>query len=143
MTEMQEPTPDTLPASAEVAAVRADPNGPAQAPVAADAPETPAPMPRPAPRDPLDREEREIKDNVLRLGSMVSDQVLRAIDALEKHDAMLATQVIASDGRLNEAQRLITALVARTIATQQPVARDLRDILAAIKIASDIERIGD
>jgi phosphate transport system protein len=94
-------------------------------------------------RDPLDREEREIKDNVLRLGSMVSDQVLRAIDALEKHDAMLALSVIASDGRLNEAQRLITALVARTIATQQPVARDLRFMLALDHVAYDLERMGD
>lgn len=94
-------------------------------------------------RDPLDREEREIKDNVLRLGSMVSDQVLRAIDVLEKHDAMLALGVIAGDGRLNEAQRLITALVARTIATQQPVARDLRFMLALDHVAYDLERMGD
>jgi phosphate transport system protein len=94
-------------------------------------------------RDALDREMREIKDNVLRLGSLVSDQVLRAIDAIEKHDAMLATAVIASDGRLNEAQRLITALVARTIATQQPVARDLRFLLALDHVAYDLERMGD
>jgi phosphate transport system protein len=94
-------------------------------------------------RDPLDREEREIKDNVLRLGSMVSDQVLRAIDALEKHDPDLALSVIAGDGRLNEAQRLITALVARTIATQQPVARDLRFMLALDHVAYDLERMGD
>lgn len=94
-------------------------------------------------RDSLDRDEREIKDNVLRLGSLVSDQVLRAIDAIEKHDAMLATSVIASDGRLNEAQRLITALVARTIATQQPVARDLRFLLALDHVAYDLERMGD
>jgi phosphate transport system protein len=94
-------------------------------------------------RDPLDREEREIKDNVLRLGSLVSDQIMRAIDALERHDAMLATAVIASDGRLNEAQRLITALVARTIATQQPVARDLRFMLALDHVAYDLERMGD
>jgi phosphate transport system protein len=94
-------------------------------------------------RDTLDREEREIKDNVLRLGSMVSDQILRAIDALEKHDAEIALGVIASDGRLNEAQRLITALVARTIATQQPVARDLRFMLALDHVAYDLERMGD
>lgn len=94
-------------------------------------------------RDSLDREEREIKDNVLRLGSMVSDQVLRAIDALEKHDPEIALGVIMGDGRLNEAQRLITALVARTIATQQPVARDLRFMLALDHVAYDLERMGD
>jgi phosphate transport system protein len=94
-------------------------------------------------REPLDVEEREIKDNVLRLGSLVSTAVLAAIDALEKHDANAALTVIASDGRLNEAQRLITALVARTIATQQPVARDLRFLLALDHVAYDLERMGD
>ena len=94
-------------------------------------------------RPSLDLEEREIKDNVLRLGSMVADQITRAIDALEGHDADLALSVIASDGRLNEAQRLITALTARTIATQQPVARDLRFLLALDHVAYDLERMGD
>ena len=56
---------------------------------------------------------------------------------------MLATEVIIGDGRLNEAQRLITALVARTIATQQPVARDLRFLLALDHVAYDLERMGD
>ena len=101
------------------------------------------PMPRSGARDTLDREEREIKDNVLRLGSMVSDQIARAVDALDRHDADLALEVITSDGRLNEAQRLITALVARTIATQQPVARDLRFLLALDHVAYDLERMGD
>ena len=91
-------------------------------------------------RDPLDREEREIKDNVLRLGSLVADQIVKAIDALESHDAALATEVIVGDGRLNEAQRLITALVTRTIATQQPVARDLRFLLALDHVAYDLDR---
>ncbi len=97
----------------------------------------------PGARDTLDREEREIKDNVLRLGSMVADQIARAVDALERHDADLAMEVITGDGRLNEAQRLITALVARTIATQQPVARDLRFLLALDHVAYDLERMGD
>ena len=74
---------------------------------------------------------------------MVSDQITRAIEALEEHDAEMALGVIASDGRLNEAQRLITALTARTIATQQPVARDLRFLLALDHVAYDLERMGD
>ncbi len=101
------------------------------------------PAPLPAARDTLDREEREIKDNVLRLGSMVADQIQRAVEALERHDADLALEVITGDGRLNEAQRLITALVARTIATQQPVARDLRFLLSLDHVAYDLERMGD
>ncbi len=101
------------------------------------------PMPLLGSRDTLDREEREIKDNVLRLGSMVADQIQRAVEALERHDADLAMEVITGDGRLNEAQRLISALVARTIATQQPVARDLRFLLALDHVAYDLERMGD
>ena len=66
-----------------------------------------------------------------------------AIQALEQHDADLALAVITGDGRLNEAQRLISALVARTIATQQPVARDLRFLLALDHVAYDLERMGD
>jgi phosphate transport system protein len=94
-------------------------------------------------RDMLDREEREIKDNVLRLGSLVADQILRAVDALERHDPDLAFTVILGDVRLNEAQRLVSSLVARTIATQQPVARDLRFLLALDHVAYDLERMGD
>ncbi|MCY7417058.1 MAG: phosphate signaling complex protein PhoU [Chloroflexi bacterium] len=101
------------------------------------------PMPQLGSRDTLEREEREIKDNVLRLGSMVADQIHRAVEALERHDADLAMEVITGDGRLNEAQRLITALVTRTIATQQPVARDLRFLLALDHVAYDLERMGD
>jgi phosphate transport system protein len=94
-------------------------------------------------RDTLDREEREIKDNVLRLGSLVADQILAALRALDSHDAEAATAVIVGDGRINEAQRTISALISRTIATQQPVARDLRFLLALDHVTYELERIGD
>jgi phosphate transport system protein len=94
-------------------------------------------------RDTLDREEREIKDNVLRLGSLVADQILAALRALDAHDAEAATAVIIGDGRINEAQRTISALISRTIATQQPVARDLRFLLALDHVTYELERIGD
>jgi len=94
-------------------------------------------------REQLDRGEREIKDNVLRLGSMVETQIRAAIEALVAHDADGATAVIVGDRELNEAQRLIADLVTRTIATQQPVARDLRFLLALDHVASELERMGD
>ena len=94
-------------------------------------------------RDTLDREEREIKENVLRLGSLAADQILAAIAALREHDADAATAVILGDGVINEAQRTVTGLIARTIATQQPVARDLRFLLALDHVAYELERIGD
>ena len=94
-------------------------------------------------RPTLDREEREIKDNVLRMGSLVEDQILAAIDALTSHDAEKALAVIVGDSRINEAQRHVSTLIAKTIATQQPVARDLRFLLSLDHVTYELERIGD
>src|SRR5262249_25382921 len=60
--------------------------------------------PRPA-RETLDREMREIKDDILRMGSYVEESIRAAIAALVAHDADAATEVIVSDGRINEMQR--------------------------------------
>ncbi|MCI0581277.1 MAG: phosphate signaling complex protein PhoU [Chloroflexi bacterium] len=94
-------------------------------------------------RPTLDRDEQEIKDGVLRMGSLVEAQILAAIDALVDHDAAAAERVIIGDRRVNEAQREVTTLIARTIATQQPVARDLRFLLSLDHVAYELERIGD
>lgn len=90
-----------------------------------------------------DRELAEIKDNVLRMGSMVEDAIRAAIDALVAHDADKAFQVILDDRRINELQRKVTAMIAATIATQQPVARDLRYLLTLDHVAYELERMGD
>jgi phosphate transport system protein len=58
-------------------------------------------------------------------------------------DAVLAAAVIASDGRINEVQKDVTGVVALTIATQAPVARDLRFLLALDRVTYELERIGD
>ena len=81
-------------------------------------------------REALDRAEREVKDEVLRMGSLVADQIEAAMDALHAHDAEAATAVIMGDGQINEAQRHVSSLIRLTIATQTPVARDLRFLLA-------------
>ena len=91
----------------------------------------------------LDRELREIKDNVLRMGSMVAEQIRGALAALVEHDAEAATTLIANDGRINEVQRHVTSLIAMAIATQSPVARDLRFLLALDHVTYELERIGD
>src|SRR5918998_2056822 len=91
----------------------------------------------------LDREMREIKDNVLRMGSMVAEQIRAALKALADHDAEAATAVIINDGRINEVQRHVTALITTAIATQSPVARDLRFLLALNHVTYELERIGD
>jgi phosphate transport system protein len=96
-----------------------------------------------APREALDREQREIKDSVLRMGMLVEEQIRAAIDALARHDADAALAVIAGDGRINEAQRSVSTQIARTIATQGPVARDLRFLLSLDHVTYELERIGD
>ena len=108
----------------------------------------PAPAPGmpsrlPLSRETLDRETSEIKDEVLRMGSLVADQIGAAIDALVSHDADKATAAIVGDGRINEAQRHISSLIVTTIATQQPVARDLRFMLALDHVTYELERMGD
>jgi phosphate transport system protein len=94
-------------------------------------------------RETLDREMREIKDDVLRMGSFVEDSIRAAIAALAAHDADAATAVIVADGRINEMQREVSGLITRTIATQSPVARDLRFLLALDHVGYELERMGD
>jgi phosphate transport system protein len=94
-------------------------------------------------RESLDTEMRDVKDGVLRMGSYVEEQILAALESIVHRDAELAARVIASDGRINEVQRGVSALVAMTIATQAPVARDLRFLLALDRVTYELERMGD
>jgi phosphate transport system protein len=96
-----------------------------------------------AAREPLDREQREIKLSVLRMGTLVEESIRAAIRALVDHDPDGALAVIVGDGRINEAQRAVSSQIARTIATQQPVARDLRFLLSLDHVTYELERIGD
>jgi phosphate transport system protein len=97
----------------------------------------------PPSRETLDREIGEIKDEVLRMGSLVATQIGAAIEALIEHDAEKATAAIVGDGRINEAQRHVATLIVTAIATQSPVARDLRFLLALDHVNYELERMGD
>jgi len=94
-------------------------------------------------REPLDRELREVKDAVLRMGMLVEEQIRASIVALTGHDADAALEVIVGDRRINEAQRHASTLIAQTIALHQPVARDLRFLLSLDHVTYELERIGD
>jgi phosphate transport system protein len=91
----------------------------------------------------LDREERVVKDEILRMGSLVESQIRDAIRAIVELDSSLAQQVIDGDDRVNDAQRVITETVVTAIATQSPVARDLRFLMALDHVSFELERIGD
>jgi phosphate transport system protein len=96
-----------------------------------------------APREALDREEQLIRDSVLRMGALVEAAIREAARALVAHDAALALDVIKGDAIINEAQRGVSRLIAVTIATQQPVARDLRYLLTLDHVTYELERMGD
>jgi phosphate transport system protein len=104
---------------------------------------TPPPSPTLAKRDALDLQEGEIKDAVLRMGALVEEAIRRASKSLVDHDADLALDVIKSDTRINDAQREVSRLISITIATQNPVARDLRYLLTLDHVTYELERIGD
>ena len=95
------------------------------------------------PRGALDRGERQVKDGILRMGSLVESQIRGGVGALARRDLTLAEVIIAGDQAVNDAQREVTEAVATTIATQAPVARDLRFLLALDHVAFELERIGD
>jgi phosphate transport system protein len=86
---------------------------------------------------------REIQDDVLAMGSMVSKAILRANEALKNRDLELAQQVITDDKKVNQKRFDIEEKCIELIATQQPMASDLRIILAVLNIVSEVERVGD
>jgi phosphate transport system protein len=94
-------------------------------------------------RSTYDRELGEVKDHVLRMGSLVESQIRAAITALVAHDVAAATSVITDDRDINDVQRETTGLITLVIATQSPVARDLRFLLTLDHVSYELERMGD
>ena len=91
----------------------------------------------------LDREERMVKDGILRMGSLVEAQIRGGVACLVDRDLSRAEAIITGDAAVNDAQREVTDTIAMTIATQAPVARDLRFLLALNHVAFELERMGD
>jgi len=101
-------------------------------------------VPRAAgPRATFDRALESVKDDVLRLGARVEDALERAGRALVQRDSDLADQVRWDDAQVNELQRQINTEITTLIATQGPVARDVRVLLALYHAAAELERMGD
>jgi phosphate transport system protein len=99
--------------------------------------------PAPSTRATLDSELRAVKDDVLRLGALVEVALERAGRAVVDRDAELADRVRWDDAEVNDLQRRVSNEIAVTIATQQPMARDLRELLAFYHAAAELERMGD
>lgn len=89
-----------------------------------------------------DEERRQLLDEILRMGEMAASQLEAALDVIERRDDRAAERIIANDEAI-DALELRVGHDAMKLALRGPLARDLREILAALRIASDIERIGD
>ena len=95
------------------------------------------------PREGFDRQLRDIQQNILILGSMATKAVERAVEALKQRDARLAQSVIDDDCQIDQLTYSIEERALLLIATQQPIASDLRIIASVIAIDGELERIGD
>jgi phosphate transport system protein len=96
-----------------------------------------------SPRETFDRQQQHLLDEVLVLGSMVEQAVIGAIDSLKRRDREASKAVYAADRYINEKRYDIENNCLTLIATQQPMARDLRFLAAILEIITELERIGD
>lgn len=86
---------------------------------------------------------RELQDNLLAMGNLVDEAVGRAVQSLAERNADLAREVIAGDRLVNQAMYELEEQTLVLIATQQPLARDLRVLMSIASVATELERMGD
>ena len=91
----------------------------------------------------LQRQVEKLKEDILTLGAAVEEQLLQAVRAIENRDADLARQVIDADMKIDQMEVDFEEECLKILALYQPVAIDLRYIIAVLKINNDLERIGD
>ena len=85
----------------------------------------------------------ELHEEIICMGGMIEQAILGAVSALEMHDVEKAKTIIAGDEEVDQQERLIEGLCMKLLLSQQPVATDLRRVSAALKVITDMERIGD
>ncbi len=85
----------------------------------------------------------KLTQKVAEMGGFAQKQIIDAMDALARRDLALAHQVVANDTIVDDFQRQIEEKTVETIALRQPMANDLRALVAMLRIANDLERIGD
>jgi phosphate transport system protein len=90
-----------------------------------------------------DQELKRLRNMMTQMGGIVETQVALAADAIMLRDAASATRAVEEDPKVDALEREVETFVIRLLALRQPVAGDLRQIVAALKITGDLERIGD
>lgn len=94
-------------------------------------------------RERFTQELRRLQDEILTLGDMVEGAIRDSVDALKRRDLSTSRRLINYDQRINELRYAIESDTLTLIATQQPMAGDVRILAAILEIASELERIGD
>eukprot|EP01035_Chromulina_nebulosa_P010268 gene10268-13808_t len=91
----------------------------------------------------FDSDLQELTRLVAEMGGLVERQITDSVDALVRRDIDLGLRVVAADQEIDQLQRLIEERAVLTIAKRQPMAVDLREIVGSLRVATDLERIGD
>jgi phosphate transport system protein len=94
-------------------------------------------------RKTFEMEIQQLKDELLLMGSMVEQQLLEAVEALKKRDLEASRRIFAGDARINSKRFGIEEQVMILIATQQPMAHDLRLLASILEVSAELERMGD
>ncbi|MFN3491597.1 MAG: phosphate signaling complex protein PhoU [Anaerolineales bacterium] len=94
-------------------------------------------------RKAFETELQELKDEILLLGSMVEHAIINSVESLKKRDIKGAQDIIAADKEINKKRFDIESQLMVLIATQQPMAHDLRLLASSMEIISELERMGD
>ncbi len=94
-------------------------------------------------RNRFDRQLEQLNDELIQMGNLIEEAIEMAVSALVKQDVEKAKKAIAFDEEINHQESEIENLCMKLLLQQQPVARDLRLISAALKMITDMERIGD
>jgi len=102
-----------------------------------------SPIPRSSRRTEFDRDLQQLQDDLLGLASMVEKAIAKAVDALKTRDVEMSRQVIREDDAIDLKRNELEERVVDLIAIQQPVASDLRTLIATLHISMELERIGD
>lgn len=90
-----------------------------------------------------DEELQRLSKMIVEMGGLAESQLAAAIEAVVKRDSDLAARVVEGDRQVDQLERDLDNLAVRLLALRQPMARDLREIVVALKIGSDLERICD
>ena len=94
-------------------------------------------------RNRFDRQLKELNNEMIEMGAMIEAAIEKAVSALVNQDVEKAKEAVKGDDVINHQEKNIENLCLKLLLQQQPVARDLRQISAALKMVTDMERIGD